>query len=736
MKKKLARIFFLTVCLLMILSVSAGAIVPYTTYTYNVSGVQQNSPHAYVPQQVISSASIKQGLANRVNEIASDKYGENFLDLQAIYDICVDDLGHVYIVDSGSASTAGSGRIICLDENYNLRLVINEFVNDQGVPDSFSEPKGVFVTDTEILVADSGKARIVIFDKVGNFKTIVPEPASDVFPEASVYTPVAVATDAAGRVYVVSSTTNYGVISLNRDGSFNGFIGPQKVTIDAWDYFWRMFQTAEQKKSNVQYVPTEYNNLTIDADGFLYVTTSSIDAAQQQAAIQSKSKADTYAPVKKLNPSGTDVMNRNGFFPPSGEVDVYNGTGNKDITISGASKIVDVALGPNGMWSIIDQKRSKVFTYDSNGVLLFVFGDIGDQVGNIQNLQAIAYQGSNILLLDSTNNTITVYKRTSYGDLIANALQNTEDQNYDAAVNYDTAILQRNNNYDSAYVGIGQSLYRDGEYMQAMQYFKYAYDTVNYSEAYSAYRKEWVEDYVILIPVIIVAICLLISWFFRHAKKVNKRGHAYKEKRSLGEELWYAIYVIFHPFDGFWDIKHEKRGSVKGATTILAITVAAFLYQSVGRGWLFNPYQNGASYIMVFMSVALPVALWVIANWCLTTLFDGEGTLKDVYIATCYALTPLPLFVIPMTIVSNFVTADEMSLVSMFLTLAYVWTGFLIFFGMMTVHDYTLGKNIAISLCTLLGAAIIMFIAMLFTGLIQKVFTFVYNIIVEIQFRM
>ena len=255
MKNKLARIFFLTVCLLMIFSVSAAAIVPYTTYTYNVDGMQQNSPHAYVPQQVISSASIKQGLANRVNEIAADKYGENFLDLQAINDVCVDDLGNVYIVDSGSASTAGSGRIICLDENYNLRLVINEFVNDQGVPDSFSEPKGVFVTDTEILVADSQKARIVIFDKVGNFKTIVPEPASDVFPEASVYTPIAVATDAAGRIYVVSSTTNYGVISLNRDGSFNGFIGPQKVTIDAWDYFWRMFQTAEQRRSQYSVCP-------------------------------------------------------------------------------------------------------------------------------------------------------------------------------------------------------------------------------------------------------------------------------------------------------------------------------------------------------------------------------------------------------------------------------------------------------------------------------------------------
>ena len=71
----------------------------------------------------------------------------------------------------------------------------------------------------------------------------------------------------------------------------------------------------------------------------------------------------------------------------------------------------------------------------------------------------------------------------------------------------------------------------------------------------------------------------------------------------------------------------------------------------------------------------------------------------------------------------------------MLLTIANVWTGFLIFFGMMTIHDYTLGKNVIISIFTLLGVAIIMFIAMLFTGLIQKVVTFVYNIVVEIQFR-
>ena len=87
--------------------------------------------------------------------------------------------------------------------------------------------------------------------------------------------------------------------------------------------------------------------------------------------------------------------------------------------------------------------------------LSFVFVDADSLMRKHYSLQFYIL----VLLLDSTNNTITVYKRTSYGDLIANALQNTEDQNYDAAVNYYTAILQRNNNYDSAYVGIGQSLY-------------------------------------------------------------------------------------------------------------------------------------------------------------------------------------------------------------------------------------------------------------------------------------
>lgn len=735
--KKFKRVLLLIVVAvvlasMLVPSLTASALVPYTTYTYGVNGLMQTSPHAYDPTLVISSATIKKGLDDNVNDQATLKYGETWKDISKLADVCVDNLGYVYLVDSGT------NRIIGLDRDYNLRLVIDEFVNDMGVPDSLSGPSGCFVTDTEILVADTEKARIVIFDKVGNFKEIVPEPSSDVMPENSVYRPTAVATDTAGRIYVVSKTTNYGVIALRRDGTFLSFIGPQKVVYNAFQLFLRMFQTQEQIKKSVKFVPVEYNNLTIDSDGFLYVTTNAIDKGQQQSAINSKSKLATYAPVKKLNPSGNDVMNRNGFYPPSGEVDVLNGAvsgTNGTVSATGASDIVDVALGPNGMWSIIDQKRSRVFTYDDDGKLLFAFGDKGDQVGQIQDLKALAYQDTNLLLMDATANTVTVYSRTAYGDLLAKALQNTQDQNYSLAVDYYISILQRNNNFDAAYIGIADSLYRDGEFNDAMQYYKSAYDTANYSKAYSQYRKEWVEDWVLIIPVVIIAACVLVSLFFRYANKVNKAGHVYKEKRTLKEELLYAFHIIFHPFDGFWDLKHEKRGGVRGATIILGATILVFLYQAVGRGYLYNPNGARVDYFMQICYVAVPVFLWVTSNWCLTTLFDGEGSFKDIYIATCYSLTPLPILILPTVWLSNIVTVDEMSLLALVSSIAFVWFAFLVFFAMMVTHDYTLGKNILTIAGTIVAAAFIMFVAILFSTLLGKIFTFGYNIYVELALR-
>lgn len=731
MNSKFTKILLIAIALIMLVgTISASAITPYTTYTYSINGNMQLSPHAYTPEKVIDDRRLNDSLKpdGGASDNAKLLYGNTPIQLKGPKDIFVDRLNHLYIVNTEM------NQIIVTDEEFNVRLIISNFTNKFGVPDSLNGPSGVFVNDDEIFVADTGNSRIVIFDKLGNFVDIVAEPASEVLPDNSVYQPVAVAVDKAGRIYVVSSTTNYGVISLNRDGSFNGFIGPQKVTYNAWEYFLRLFKTAEQLAASEDNVSTEFNNLCIDADGFIYVTTNSIDEQSMASAITGKSKSGDFAPVKKLNPNGTDVMLRNGFWPPSGEIS-FAGMATTEITIAGPSSVIDVALGPNNTWSIIDTKRSKVFTYDSNGNLLYAFGDKGNQLGNIQNLQAIDYQGTKILLLDRATNAITIYKRTGYGDLLNAAIQNTEDKQYEKAVDFYLNILQRNNNYDAAYIGIANSLYRDGEYVQAMKYYKYAYNTEDYSEAYQSYRKEWMEDYLWVIPVVVLAIIIGVSKFFKFANKVNKKGQKDKEKRSFGEEILYAFHIIFHPFDGFWDLKHEKRGSVRGAIFWLVVTCFAFVYQSVGLGYLRNPMGGGMSYFMACISIISPVMLWVVANWCITTLFEGEGSFKDVFIATCYSLVPLPMLIIPGVMLTNIMTASEMAIYDLMLGFAFVWLGLLVFFGMMVTHDYTLGKNFITAIVSIVGVAFIIFIVGLFSTLVAKVFTFFYNIYVELSYR-
>lgn len=94
------------------------------------------------------------------------------------------------------------------------------------------------------------------------------------------------------------------------------------------------------------------------------------------------------------------------------------------------SRIVDVAVGPEGTWSIIDDKRSKVYTYDDEGNLLFAFGDKGQQLGNLSTVSGIVYQDSKILLLDKSDSSITVYNRTEYGDILISALRHNNERQY------------------------------------------------------------------------------------------------------------------------------------------------------------------------------------------------------------------------------------------------------------------------------------------------------------------
>ncbi|MBO7149201.1 MAG: YIP1 family protein [Clostridia bacterium] len=709
--KKFARILAFAACLLMLLgSIPVNAITPYSTYTYSIDGFALVSPDAYVPDRIIDSTNIY--------------YDGDPVEIVDPRDMFVDKDKNVYLV------LGSSNQVVVMNSFFNVKFIISTFTNEHGVPDSLAGPSGVFVAKDKIYVADTDNKRIVMFNIDGSFYKTIEEPDADVFPEGSIYKPVAVAVDDYGRIYVVSSTTYMGVIAINEDGIFQGFVGAQQVSISALDIFWRRFMTAEQRAQSQAYVSTEYNNITMDSNGFIYVTTSSIAESSQQGAITSKESK--YAPVKLLNTKGNDIMKRNGFFGPGGEVNVSNLS---TATITGASRIIDVAVGPEGTWSIIDEKRSKVYTYDNEGNLLHIFGDSGTQLGNISSIEAIAYLGDDILVLDKSAMNITKFRRTEYGDLLISAIKNTNERNYDQTINYWRDILQRNNNFDSAYIGIGKSLYRSADYEESLTYYKSAYDTTNYSDSYKELRTQWMSKFFVLIPIGAVILILLIVFFFKYAGKVNKATALKVGRKSFKEEILYTFHLIFHPFDGFWDLKHEQRGSLRGAFFWIIVTILAFFYQSIGTGYIFNPRDTYSTIFIQIISVIVPLVLWTTANWCLTTLFDGEGSFKDVFIATSYALAPLAMFIVPATIYSNFAIENEGLIINLLISIGFVWAGMLIFFASQVTHDYTFSKNILTTLGTIVGMAVIMFVALLFSTLLTKIMSFIADIITEIAYR-
>ena len=727
--KKSVRILVLAFALIMLLAGPAGAFNSYQSYTYSINGEPLLSPDAYIP------------VAQYGNR---DMLFPEGVELTSPQDMVVDDDGNVYIADSKLNA------VVVLDRNYKYKFMVSAFTNEIGAPDGLSEPEGVFVTDNKyngygeiteagkIYICDTKNSRIVVFSRDGEFLYVLDEPKSELFADDSVYRPVAMAVDQYNRIYVASPTTPEGIIVLTSEGDFTGFIGAQEVTISPWDIIWKRFQTEKQKKLSEQRIPAPYSNISINDDGFVFAISASSDLdSKVEGAIRSKSASANSSQVKLLNNAGSEIMRRNGFYPPVGEI-AFRTLSRDPNAITGVSKVGDVAVGESGTWSISDTKRSKVFTYDNEGNLLFAFGDMGNlQLGNISTIKALSYQGERLLILDSgANKSITVYERTEYGDILYKAVTDQINREYDKAIENWTEILMRNSNFDAAYIGIGQALYRSGQYESAMEHFEAAYDTENWSLAYAEIRKETIEDIFILIPIVIIVLCWGLGFALKKIAKINVRAATSGEKITYGKELLYGFHVMMHPFDGFWDLKHEKRGSVRAAVTYLAITIFAFYYQSIGQGYLFNPQGNYSTIFVQVIGVLVPVLLFVVANWCLTTLFEGEGSFKDVFIATCYSLVPLPLVLIPATIASTAVISTEKDIVNLFISFAFIWVGFLLVFGVMVTHDYSLGKNIITLIGTIVGMVFIMFVALLFTTLLGKIVGFISNIVVELSYRM
>lgn len=215
-------------------------------------------------------------------------------------------------------------------------------------------------------------------------------------------------------------------------------------------------------------------------------------------------------------------------------------------------------------------------------------------------------------------------------------------------------------------------------------------------------------------------------------KSLTKKETYIKYLKSLK----FGFYCMTHPLDGFWDLTHEKRGTYAAANTILFVTILIRILKLRYTSFLFiQVYWEDINIFLYIASILFPLALWVVGNWALTTLFDGKGRLGQVYMATCYGLLPYPVFQLPLMIASNFVTIEEGQFYSVLSVISLVYCAFLIIAGMGQIHDFSMGKNILFTIASLFAMLVMVFILMIFFSMITQGISYFISLGKEMMFR-
>lgn len=503
-------------------------------YIYDYYGVDVKAPVAYKAEKVLSALDY---------DITA-----NFepVDLFATSE-------KLYVVDKGNS------QILVLDKNYQLVKTIRALKDtedckipaiykwvldengdakaDETVtsynPKILNKPEGIFVTeDGMIYICDTENRRVVVCDEDGYVYNIYQGISPSVL-DNYVFKPLKITVDRTGSMQIVAYSVNRGLLEINSDGEFRTFFGAPAVSFNAADWFWRLIASEEQKKKLVRNVPTEFSNICIDSKGFIYSTIATVDAESMAADYVTYEDSDTGvsgagAPVQKLSPSGSDVLRRNGMFSPIGDL---------QFNVMDPPQVVDVAIEEeSGRYTILDAKTGRFFTYDIDGNLLYIGGGSStNQFGRIKNAASIALFGDDIVVSDTGNDTLTVYKITDYAKTINKATNASANGRYEEALVEWQNVLDYNSGLYIAYTGLGKAQMRiamaesDLEgYEQALEYFTLANEKSYYSKTFKELRKDSLSEnfttiMVVLIVIVVGVIALYVVSKVRKKKK-SKRG--------------------------------------------------------------------------------------------------------------------------------------------------------------------------------------------------------------------
>lgn len=213
----------------------------------------------------------------------------------------------------------------------------------------------------------------------------------------------------------------------------------------------------------------------------------------------------------------------------------------------------------------------------------------------------------------------------------------------------------------------------------------------------------------------------------------NEMERRSKWKQLKHDFIDFPLYTMGHPFKGFDDIKLEGEGKTSVGFAILIVQAFVAVLSFVYTGFIANRNEPfDLNVLMILATSVAPILLFCLGNWSITTLMDGSGTIREIFLVMTYSqflMIPLSLIGI---ILSNVLVAEELPVATFFTTLGTVLFVIYAFIGLIVVHDFTFLRSIAAVILSFVAILIILFITMLLVSLAGEVILFIRTVSREI----
>ncbi|MDE7353695.1 MAG: YIP1 family protein [Acetatifactor sp.] len=666
---KIRNILFLPMAIFLILqlpmSVSANRATSYT-YAADEDKHWERTQDAYLPDKTVTG-----------------------LGLSSPEDLFIDEDNMLYIADTGNRRVIkydiNSGQVAGILENGEL-----------------TGPRGVYVTENgDIYVADTGAKAVLIFDKDFNLLNKLTRPDAPIFADTN-YEPKRVAVDGGGNVYLIGEGVYNGVIQLAKTGEFLGYFAVNDADLTFSQRLQQLIFTRAQLANLVDINPTVFSNVFVDRNGIVYTATSGTHRNG----------------MKKHSTNGGNMF----------KTDVWSFADLTDVYVDGDGLIY--ACSASGYINI----------YSKNGEEIFEFGSYVttvDIAGLFTSLPSIAVDvDGNIWAVDGAKGYLQSFRPTEYAQTVYTAMNLYEEGRYEEAMEKWNEVLRLNQMSVLAHNGVGKAYLHAEDYEASLEHFKVANNKEYYSQSFWEVRNTWIQKWMGLVLGLLIGL-LVLRGIVKAADKrhggrlaqAKRKIHARAESIPIWKDILYALKTPRHPMDCYYEIRRYRQGSVAAAAVIYALFFIDFMAYKTVKGFIYQTVKvENMDIGSIVLGFFVLLGLFIICNYLVTSINDGDGTFRQIFMIPAYGLMPVMIALLAVTCVSYVLTYNESFLLTLALLIGVVWSIVTIFIGLQTVHDYTFGETVKSIILTVVFMIIVAVIGIIISIMWNSLYTFLTSV--------